>query len=73
MLLIMLEEQVGKLNQRTLISLQRLAAEKLENLAKALLKFTSVRDLSQWLSENGVNDKPAMKTASPRKTNGRRA
>lgn len=73
LILSQLEEQVGKLNQRTLTSVQRLAAEKLHSLGKALLKFTSTRDLTQWLREYGTNEKPTPKTSSPRKTNGRRA
>ncbi len=68
-----LELRFGKLSQQTQTNIQRLAIEKLESLAEALLYFASARDLTQWLREHGTDDKSAAKISASRNTNGRRA
>ncbi|MDB9399649.1 MULTISPECIES: DUF4351 domain-containing protein [Cyanophyceae] len=47
-----LARKVGELSSNIREQLQTLSLEQLENLGEALLDFTSVSDLENWLAQN---------------------
>ncbi|KZL48113.1 hypothetical protein A2T98_19555 [Nodularia spumigena CENA596] len=48
----LLARKVGELSSNIREQLQTLSLEQLENLGEALLDFTSVSDLENWLAQN---------------------
>jgi predicted transposase/invertase (TIGR01784 family) len=56
MLLSQLEENCGRLTIELVREVTALPIDKLEALAKALLKFKKVKDLEKWLRENSSED-----------------
>jgi predicted transposase/invertase (TIGR01784 family) len=52
MVLRQLRQKIGKLSVKTTTQISTLAMEDLETLSIALLSFTSIKDLTTWLSQN---------------------
>jgi predicted transposase YdaD len=47
-----LVRRIGKVPSKTRSQIQALSLEKLESLGEALLDFTGLEDLQQWLDQN---------------------
>ncbi len=52
LVMLLLEERCGKLSPKIRKQLERLPAEQLEGLGKALLKFQGKQDLTRWLRQH---------------------
>ncbi|MCU0570387.1 MAG: DUF4351 domain-containing protein [Oculatellaceae cyanobacterium Prado106] len=54
-----LNRRVGEIPAPTLEQIQALSLEQLESLGEALLDFTSIADLTQWLNNSGKGRSPS--------------
>ena len=53
LVLLLLEQRVGRLSDEVRDRVSGLSLEQLEGLAIALLRFQAITDLETWLAENG--------------------
>ena len=53
LVLLLLEQRIGRLPDEVRDRVSGLSLEQLEGLAIALLNFNSITDLATWLAENG--------------------
>jgi Domain of unknown function (DUF4351) len=58
-----LEENCGQLNIELVRKVTALPIEQLEALAKALLKFKTVKDLEKWLQDNASETSGALSSS----------